>query len=869
MLNFTVYGFNDTYELSLILNGIRHYMGSSAWSTLAHVVMVIVILLAVLRYRLVERDLLVYLQGIFLPVVLYVIFFATPCKVNLTDEYSHEVQTISSVPFGVGGPLWFASLIEKSFIDAIDTYVAPPNTPKFKEVDYFGQARLMAEVSTTLLWNNPPLQQSLRDYFENCVLPEISSGTIPIQKVKTSADLFALFASANQSLFTPVYSSNSSTIQPCASAYASISGQVASGASSRSSNSPFARGSRIFGSRQGQAALAGASFDAILGALFSGQQDSMEALFTQNLMINTTRSAYGAMSPATLATISEAESSQFTTAVTGALVYIKQLPKLRALFKLVLVAMFPVIGAFFIAQASRPFVYWAGSLLWISLWLPAEAGIHAAYAAIAIADLRGLVASSGGYSLANNMTIVKWATESAALAGTLMVMVPVLTGFLIRWVFPQLGTAISGMLQASRGLERQVTSAAADALSRASERVLGLKHDEFAKAAMDYGETITRAREFSNDFEKGFGGMYQGAFGQRAVSRTSEEFIQQALGGKQTLSLQVSAQDVQQAQQQETSLASQFSSVSRTASAAALLDEMRTGNSSYSASADAVKTYSMAESDKKSVQNVMSMVESTRAESGASKEAVQGLIQSYVLTNDLSGHVGASTSKGFGSPSATPKGKMSDEDIANQVVRDMQSGGSGAINIGASGRVSTSSSDVLSYKDSGGVGHTEGSSLKTDVSLANGTDINRALAEKSTAMLQNSLSFASSEGRKTSDLIAEAQGVRNQYDVAQSRSQQLSSAAAYGATMSVEVTNVFGGIKAGGFSELREASPELRQVINSGANDTQIRKEGAAQFVRDYQRAEKSTDPKDWMPVLRQILGGPHGWQANWRCRYH
>lgn len=855
MLDLTVYCFNDAYELSLILNGIRHYMGSATWSTMAHIVLVLAVIFAVVKIRVAERDLMSYLQGIFLPIILYVVFFTVPCKVNLTDQYSNEVQTISSVPFGVAGPLWIASLVEKSFLDVIDTTIAPPSTPKFKEVDYFGHARLMAEVSTTNLWHDPPLVQTLRDYFENCVLPEVSSGVIPIQKIKTSADLFALFASTNQSLFTPVYSDTGSMIQPCATAYTSLTGKITSAASSKAANSPFARGSMVFGSRSGNAALAAASYDAILASLFTGQQDSMEALFKQNLLINTTRSAFGAMSPDTLATISEAESRQFTTAVTGALVYIKQLPKLRALFKLVLVALFPVMGAFFLVQASRPFIYWAGTLLWISLWLPAEAGIHAAYSATAISDLRGLTASTGGYSLANNTTIVKWATESAALAGTLMIMVPVLTGFLIRWVFPQLGTAISGVLQASRGLERAVSSAAVGGVPGTSQRVLGLKQDEFAIAAMDYGQVITDARGFANSLEKSFTGMYQGTFGQRQVSRTSEGYIQQALGGPHSLSYQVSAQDVHQAQTQESTAASQFHSTMRTASAAALLEQMRTGNSSYSLAADAVKTHQISESDNKRVQAAMSRLEGVASQYGISHETLENTVKAVMLSNDISASASASLSGGKSTGADKGVSQISEDEIVKIVGGQIRQSAQLSGSLSGSGKLSTSQTNIDTFKEGSGVERSEGATFSKGVTMDKGEATTRALNESSMARLQNALSETNSTGLKTSDLIAEARGMRAQYDVARSRSEQMSSAASFGGNLTVDISNVYGGIRASGFSELRDSSPELRQIINSGANDTQVRKEGAAAFVRAYQKAEKSTNPEDWIPVLSQVQG--------------
>ena len=62
------------------------------------------------------------------------------------------------------------------------------------------------------------------------------------------------------------------------------------------------------------------------------------------------------------------------------------------------------------------------------------------------------------YSIASNMHIVRWATETAAVAGSLMVIVPILTSLLIKWAFPKVGQAISGMLMAARGVGGKISS---------------------------------------------------------------------------------------------------------------------------------------------------------------------------------------------------------------------------------------------------------------------------------------------------------------------------------------------------------------------------------------------------------------------------
>jgi len=119
-----------------------------------------------------------------------------------------------------------------------------------------------------------------------------------------------------------------------------------------------------------------------------------------------------------------------------------------------------------------------------------------------IADLRAQTSANGGYSLATSMPITRWATETAARAGSLMVIVPILTSLLLKWAFPRVGQAISGMLMAARGIGGNIQASTAGIVPASHDRMLGLEHNEMRDAMADYGRRSLAMRKAFNDWDK-------------------------------------------------------------------------------------------------------------------------------------------------------------------------------------------------------------------------------------------------------------------------------------------------------------------------------------------------------------------------------
>ena len=75
-------------------------------------------------------------------------------------------------------------------------------------------------------------------------------------------------------------------------------------------------------------------------------------------------------------------------------VYNQKSTQLRAMMKLVIVGMLPLIAAFFLAQSGQPFLHWCAALLSVSLWLPIMRS-SSNVCRLGINELQGMILSTG------------------------------------------------------------------------------------------------------------------------------------------------------------------------------------------------------------------------------------------------------------------------------------------------------------------------------------------------------------------------------------------------------------------------------------------------------------------------------------------
>jgi len=483
-----VYCFNDAQEMYRLLTGIKFFLESGIYQTGLTVAVVLAIGIGVTMAFWNKDQALRVAAALLIPIVIVLSLLGARETVNLQDEFSLSDfgagYSVDNIPLGIAYPLWISSVFEKICVDIFDQQVRPIDVPEMKKVDFLGMARLMAEVSSSNVWIGHPVYLSAVEFIKNCVIPQLNTNVLSIETLKNASNIFNVIDTANNVYFTTYYDPDPTCIGMCKAvigcgvAYGNLDIDTIAVTSSYAEGSPMRRLNQVFGYNGTNAALATTTYDTILSSLFAGRQDSMDVLLRQNLFINAIKGAVTDIDPALSAAMSESESRYFSTAVVGAMNYIKILPTMRMYFRMLMVAMFPVVCFFFFFSSGTPFLAWAGSFFWISMWLPIQAAIHAVYSIHLISTLKSITNLSGGYSYANSLPILRWANEATAVAGGLMIIIPILSAMVIRWIAPKIGSSISGLLMASRGLGSEIQGSAQNAVPNVEKHGLELATKE-------------------------------------------------------------------------------------------------------------------------------------------------------------------------------------------------------------------------------------------------------------------------------------------------------------------------------------------------------------------------------------------------------
>lgn len=508
IMNFTIYTFNDGYPLYLLMNGLRTYFSSSTWGSLVFLAVSILTLIGVLTVQ--QRSLIGYGKAYAGPLLLYCLLFIPTAQLRIQDEWSGGAYSVDKIPIAIAIPLAVSSTVEKSLLDMVEQYVTPPNAISFRDFDFFMEAAALGEILNGKSISNFETLGSIGRYYDDCVLKGISTGFVNESKYHRSSRLLVDSYMPWGVYFTEITNPDGSkTVHTCKEAYNRLFGAVAGEAASVGPAGMAAYLSTLFEGRHQNLADTMSALDSLANSLFPGHQSTSESLFQQAFMINGLESNLMRTSPQLAAVISQAEVSQATGVTAAASVYIKKLPKLRAMIKLIIIGMLPIVGAFFLAQAARPFAHWSLALLAVSLWMPIMAIIKGTYIASAVAELHGMILPTGGLTLPNKGRVLSWIMDTSTVAGTLAFMIPAFVALVMQIIAPKLAGLASGVGAVARGAEGFAQRAGMQALVGAERSARELELDKINSAFLEAGDTHLARNSRMNEL---IGGHHNVAF---------------------------------------------------------------------------------------------------------------------------------------------------------------------------------------------------------------------------------------------------------------------------------------------------------------------------------------------------------------------
>ncbi|GAB6035400.1 conjugal transfer protein TraG N-terminal domain-containing protein [Galenea microaerophila] len=160
--------------------------------------------------------------GVILVSVTAMSSFGLKEKSNVTvyDPVFNDVEQITDVPAIVALPASVITTMGHNLTELIEKHFTLPSSLSVSSGGSFNIGNEIISSSTKLEITSPYLKTTINRFYDDCVIPSISSGLISSGEVLNSSDLFGTngtFSKVNPSLFTVVYTGNRPTgaVVPC------------------------------------------------------------------------------------------------------------------------------------------------------------------------------------------------------------------------------------------------------------------------------------------------------------------------------------------------------------------------------------------------------------------------------------------------------------------------------------------------------------------------------------------------------------------------------------------------------------------------------------------------------------------------------
>jgi hypothetical protein len=434
---YNIYTFNSLETMHDTLVSILHVLNYSDYLGIFSTVAVLVIVIgAITCFKSKMPPFAFFGSALILPAILYAIIFSSRVDVVIIDDYIGLSETVDDVPLGLALPLVACTSMEKILLDVIEDKIEKPSVPSFSQVGYFGDLIGLNYLNKELIIDDFNLLNTISAYTENCVY----HSTTKSSEIVRSADLLTTISTPYDIYFTPVYDATGNTIvKTCSAAYSDIQTMVWGFADSNTPESAMGKIGSNFGEIGEAVADARSILDSIAGSSFPAYQGTSTGLLEQSVLINGLYNGLTGGGSSELLSYVQGANMMGTAAaerssLISATLYIKHLPDLVMYLKVLIIGLFPLVGCFFIASSGKPFLYWSGSLVWISSFMPLTALMHALFAPSVMGDLNLL---TGGYNWANQAQIQKIIDDALYTAAILVLTLPTLLGMILGWVAPR------------------------------------------------------------------------------------------------------------------------------------------------------------------------------------------------------------------------------------------------------------------------------------------------------------------------------------------------------------------------------------------------------------------------------------------------
>lgn len=382
--------------------------------------------------------------------------------VDQTNAASNRV--VSNLPLGIGIIGNITSSMGKWFTDKAEIVFTGINDTNYSSTGLVFGANAFKEARRINMLNyNPELQSDWTQFASNCSFYDIAKyNKYSVSDMQNSTDLLTLMGNTNQALMTSV----GGVTMFCDQAYANLKSKTNDLINSQNFLQRFA--AALNPSGLSVSAIPNQATQTMLGSLetaysnmFAGVQKDAVGIITQEMMINTVKTAALQNAQTTgdteqmMAGIASAQAelqivnSQNTVATLAS----KYLPIMHNVIEGIIIALFPmmivmcVLGGWAMFQVVMAYV---STLLWVKLWPGMFAIVNGISNMVQASNSVSASFGSGGTTLNNSLDMLSTANSTQAFAGWMAMLVPAISWGIIKLGNMGLQSAMSSVTSSAQ-----------------------------------------------------------------------------------------------------------------------------------------------------------------------------------------------------------------------------------------------------------------------------------------------------------------------------------------------------------------------------------------------------------------------------------
>lgn len=442
-------------------NAVAAWSGGGGYKSLIRVVMVMGLIYSLITVAF-SLNYKAWLNWFLGATAIYLCLMVPTVDIKVTDRINPSLApaTVDNVPLGLGVLASFTTQIGDWLTRTAETVFVMPGELNYTTNGMVYGARLF-DATRNFTIHDAEFSTNLEQHFKNCVFGDILLHHKSLTDLSRAPDLWAAVGPGSEArsqewLDRAAGGAISSHIVTCRTAYQALSAQWETMIQANAS----LWGKIVYPRLSNEAAAAKLAHDVpVINAAFTGNSDGFVGVMRQNTAINAFMQARDAMSGSTAGASIDAFATTradiqarntYNSIAQQAMAWV---PILNIVLTVVFFAMFPVIFPLFMMPQTglNALRGYAMGFFYLAAWGPLYVILHMVCMTRAESAVRGL--SGGGMTLGSYSGIAAVNSETATIAGFMLMSIPFLAAGLARGAMSIAGQATSMLAPAQNAAE--------------------------------------------------------------------------------------------------------------------------------------------------------------------------------------------------------------------------------------------------------------------------------------------------------------------------------------------------------------------------------------------------------------------------------